>query len=52
MGKPVMGTKVCMCHDEHGLMYGRAESLCRTPEANTALYVNELEVKEKHKQLP
>ena len=47
----MMGIKEGICWDEQWVLYVRDESLNSTPKANTALYVNYLELKFK-KQKP
>lgn len=34
-----MGVKGCVCREEHQVMRGNVESLCRTPKTNRMLYV-------------
>ena len=41
-----MGIKEGTC-DEHQMLYGSSESLYCTPETNTILYFNSLELKKK-----
>ena len=38
-----------ICHDEHGVMYGSAESLYCTPETHITLYVTCTAIKVKRK---
>ena len=46
----VMGIKENICWDEHLVLYVSDESLGFTPEINTILYVNYLELKKKKKK--
>lgn len=44
--KQMMGIKACTC-DEHQVIYGTVELLCRTPEANITLFGNYHEIERK-----
>ena len=40
MGELGDGDQGCTCRDEHRVMEGSVESLCRTPATHMTLYVN------------